>query len=191
MKVVAFNGSARKDGNTALLVRTVFEELENQGIQTELIQLAGKEIHGCTACMRCFSEKNRRCAVKNDALNACIEKMAGAEGVILASPTYFANVSSEMKALIDVAGMVGIANDAMLRRKVGAAVVAVRRGGAIAAFDAMNHFFLISQMIVPGSSYWNMGFGMEKGEAAGDSEGIDTMKTLGQNMAWLMKKVYL
>ncbi len=190
MKVVAFNGSARKDGNTALLVRTVFEELEKQGIQTELIQLAGQEIHGCTACMRCFSEKNRRCAVKNDALNACIEKMAGAEGVILASPTYFANVSSEMKALIDVAGMVGIANDAMLRRKVGAAVVAVRRGGAIGAFDAMNHFFLISQMIIPGSSYWNMGFGMEKGEAAGDSEGIDTMRILGQNMAWLMKKVY-
>lgn len=190
MKVVAFNGSARKDGNTAFLVRTVFEALENQGIQTELIQLAGKEIHGCTACMRCFSEKNRRCAVKNDFLNACIEKMAGAEGVILASPTYFANVSSEMKALIDVAGMVSIANEAMLRRKVGAAVVAVRRGGAIAAFDAMNHFFLISQMIVPGSSYWNMGFGMEKGEAAGDSEGIDTMRTLGQNMAWLMKQVY-
>ncbi len=168
MKVVAFNGSARKGRKHGVSGANGFEELENQGIRTELIQLAGQEIHGCTACMRCFFEKKP--AVRREKRRPQrLHPRWPAEGVILASPTYFANVSPEMKALIDVAGMVSIANDAMLRRKVGAGVVAVRRGGAIGAFDAMNHFFLISQMIVPGSSYWNMGFGMEKGEAAGDS----------------------
>jgi len=189
MKVVAFNGSARKDGNTALLVREVLAELKKEKIQTEIVHLAGEPLRGCTACYQCFARKDRRCAVTGDAMNEHIERMLAADGVILASPTYFADVTAELKALIDRAGLVAKANDDMLARKVGAAVVAVRRGGEIHAFDTMNHFFLINQMVVPGSSYWNMGFGLDKGEAANDAEGVQTMRTLGRNMAWLLKRL--
>jgi len=190
MKVVAFNGSARKNGNTAILINYVLKELENEGIETELMQLSGKKIRGCIACMKCFENKDQRCSVIDDDLNSCIEKMVAADGIILGSPTYFANVSTEIKALIDRAGMTSIANDRMLKRKVGAAVVAVRRGGSIHAFNAMNHFFFIEEMIVPGSTYWNMGFGMDKGDVENDAEGINTMKVLGKNMAWLLKKIH-
>ena len=189
MKVVAFNGSARKGGNTAMLLKAVLGELEAEGIETELVELAGRNIRGCIACAGCFKKKNRRCVVELDEVNDFIAKMDEADGILLGSPTYFADVTAEMKALIDRAGFVIRANDHMLRRKVGAAVVAVRRGGSIHAFDTMNHFFLISQMIVPGSIYWNMGVGYSKGEVADDEEGLETMKTLGQNMAWLLKKI--
>ncbi len=189
MKVVAFNGSARKNGNTAILINYVLRELEQEGIETELVQLAGKKIRGCIACMKCFENKDQRCSVTDDVLNSCIEKMIEADGIILGSPTYFANVSTEMKALIDRAGMTSIANDRMFKRKVGAAVVAVRRAGAIHVFNSINHFFFIGQMIVPGSIYWNMGFGLDKGEVEKDEEGVETMKVLGENMAWLLKKI--
>ncbi|HNX18564.1 MAG TPA: flavodoxin family protein [Methanoregula sp.] len=189
MKVVAFNGSARKDGNTAILVNMVFKELKKEGIETELVQLAGKKIRGCIACEKCFINQDKRCALKADVLNDCIEKMLEADGIILASPTYFTDVSTEMKALIDRAGFVAKANQDMFRRKVGASIVAVRRAGAIHAFDTMNHFFFISQMIVPGSSYWNIGLGLAPGDVKTDDEGIMTMKTLGSNMAWLLKKI--
>ena len=187
MYVVGFNGSARENGNTALLLGHVFAELSSEGIRTELVQLAGKRIRGCTACYRCFANRDRRCAVSGDIVNDCIGKMEAADGILLGSPTYFTDVSSEMKALIDRAGMVSRANGDMYRRKAGAAVVAVRRAGAIHAFDTMNHFFLIGQMIVPGSSYWNIGMGREIGDAGKDEEGIETMRTLGRNMAWLLK----
>jgi len=188
MKVVAFNGSARKDGNTAILVREVFRELKKAGIRTELVQFAGKKIQGCIACGKCFKNKDLRCVMKGDILNECIEKMLEADGIILASPTYFADISANMKALIERAGFVARANDDMFRRKAGAAVVAMRRGGAIHAFDTINHFFFISQMIVPGSSYWNIGIGLSPGDVKGDKEGRATMKTLGANMAWLLEK---
>lgn len=189
MKVIAFNGSARKDGNTAILINYVFKELEAEGIATELVQLAGREIHGCRACFKCIEKKDGRCAVDDDYLNSCLEKMIEADGIILGSPTYFTDVTAEMKALIDRAGFVVRANDDLLRRKVGAAVVAVRRAGSIHVFDTINHFFLISQMIVPGSIYWNMGMGLRKGDVEKDEEGIRTMKVLGGNMAWLLKKL--
>jgi multimeric flavodoxin WrbA len=189
MKVTAFSGSARKDGNTSILVRHALKELENEGINTEMFQLAGKTIRGCTACFRCFSNKDRQCAVKDDVVNECIEKILESDGIIIASPTYFADISPETKAFIDRCGMVARANSDMYRRKAGAAVIAVRRGGAIHAFDSINHFFFISQMIVPGSSYWNIGIGREIGEVEKDEEGIQTMKTLGENMAWLLGKL--
>jgi multimeric flavodoxin WrbA len=189
MKVVAFNGSARKDGNTAILVRHMFKELEREGIETEQVQLAGKKIRGCAACYKCAENKDKKCAIKNDMINECIEKMCEADGIILASPTYFSDVTSEMKALIDRSGMVAKRNDDMLRRKVGAAVVAVRRGGAIHTFDSINHFFFINQMIVPGSNYWNVGIGREAGEVEKDEEGLATMKILGENMGWILKKL--
>ena len=189
MKVVAFNGSARKNGNTSILIRKVFAGLEAEGIETELVSLAGKPLRGCIACYKCFENKDRRCAVKSDALNEHIEKMDAADGIILGSPTYFANVSAEIKALIDRAGMTSRANGDMYKRKVGAAVVAVRRAGSIHVFNSLNHFFFIGQMIVPGSSYWNLGIGRDIGQVEGDEEGIKTMQDLGTNMAWLMKKL--
>jgi len=189
MKVVAFNGSARKDGNTAILINQALEELEKQGIETEMIQLSGQRIRGCTACYKCFDNKDKKCAVTEDAMNEYIARMLDADAIILASPTYFADVSAELKALIDRAGLVARANDNMFRRKVGAAIVAVRRAGAIHAFDTINHFFLIGEMIIPGSSYWNVGLGLKKGDAQNDQEGLQTMQHLGQNMAWLLKKI--
>jgi multimeric flavodoxin WrbA len=190
MKVVAFNGSARKDGNTAILINYALAELEREGIETELIQMAGQQIHGCIACMKCWRNKDRLCGGQDDVLNEYLPKMIAADGVILGSPTYFTDVSTEMKALIDRAGMVARANDFLFKYKLGAAVVAVRRGGATHVFDSINHLFLANQMIVPGSIYWNMGIGMERGDVEKDEEGIQTMKVLGQNMAWLLKKMH-
>jgi len=189
MKAVAINGSPRKGGNTSILLKIVLKELEAEGIETELIELAGKDMHGCIACYGCMKNKNFRCAVEKDFMNTCIEKMLEADAIILGSPTYFANVTSEMKALIDRAGLVGKANGDMFKRKIGAAVVAVRRGGQIHVFNSINHFFLIGQMIVPGSSYWNHGIGRNIGEVEEDEEGILTMVNLGKNMAWLLKKI--
>ena len=189
MKVTAFNGSARKDGNTAILINQVLSELEKQDIETEMIQLSSQKIRGCIACYKCFENMDQRCSLKDDVVNDCIEKMLQADGIILASPTYFADVSSELKALIDRAGLVAKANSDMFKHKVGAAVVAVRRAGSIHAFDSINHFFLISQMIIPSSSYWNIGIGREIGDVEKDEEGLQTMATLGRNMAWLLKKI--
>ncbi len=189
MKVVAFNGSARKGGNTAQLVQEIFAVLQREGIETELVEMAGAHPHGCHACFQCFARKDRRCAVTGDNMNEWIAKMDAADGIILASPTYFADVTSEMKALIDRAGFVAKANGEMFRRKVGAAVVAVRRAGAIHVFDSLNHFFFISQMIVPGSSYWNIGMGREAGDVQNDEEALRTMRNLGENMAWALKKL--
>lgn len=190
MKVTAFNGSARSNGNTAILLNTVLDEVAKEGIKTELVQLSGRSMRGCIACYKCFQNKNRRCAVENDEMNSFIERMVGSEGILLGSPTYFADVSANMKALIERCGMVARANSDMFRRKIGAGVVAVRRAGAIHVFSSLNYFFLIGQMIIPGSSYWNMGRGREIGEVAGDDEGIQTMRTLGENMAWLIRKVH-
>jgi multimeric flavodoxin WrbA len=189
MKVVAFNGSARKGGNTAQLVQVVFAELARAGMETEVVELAGTHPHGCIACGQCFARKDQRCAVTSDPLNTWIAKMVEADGIIFASPTYFADVSTEMKALIDRAGFVAKANGDLFRRKVGAPVVAVRRGGALHAVDTINHFFLISQMIIPGSSYWNFAVGREVGDVQQDAEGLRTMRTLGENMAWLLGKI--
>jgi len=189
MNVVAFCASARRNGNTKLLLETVLEPLQEAGAETELVELAGSNLKGCKACFVCIKKKDGSCAIKDDMLNECVEKMAKADAIILGSPTYFADVSTEMKALIDRSGMVGRANGDLYKRKLGAAVVAVRRAGSIHAFDTMNHFFQISQMIIVGSSYWNIGIGREKGEVASDEEGMKTMRQLGENMSWLLQKI--
>jgi multimeric flavodoxin WrbA len=189
VKVVAFNGSGRKDGNTALMIRRVLEVLEAEGIETELIQLAGGQIRGCNACRTCYSTKNKRCVIEDDNVNVYIQKMVEADGIILGSSVYFSMMTPELKALCDRAFYVARANDDMFKRKVGVAVVAVRRAGGIPTFDAINHFFLMSQMIIPASSYWNVGFGRKKGDVEGDEEGMRTMEDLGKNMAWLIKKL--
>jgi multimeric flavodoxin WrbA len=190
MKALAINGSARKDGNTALLINHVFSVLQKEGIETEMVQLAGKAIRGCIVCNKCMTSKDRRCAIPDGIVNECIEKMAAADAIILASPTYFADITPELKALIDRSGRVGRANEFLYKRKVGASIVAVRRGGAIHAFDSINHFLHITQMIVPGSIYWNVGIGREVGEVENDAEGVQTMLSLGENIAWLLKKLH-
>ena len=189
MKVLALNGSPRKNGNTATLIEAVLTELQKEGIETDLVQIGGKNIHGCRGCLKCFEKQDKQCIFSDDILNETLKKMLEADGIIIGSPTYFANVSTEVKALIDRAGLVSIANDRMLKRKVGAAVVAVRRAGASDAFDAINKFFFINEMIVPGSIYWNMGFGRAEKEVQGDAEGMGTMKVLGENMTWLLGKI--
>ena len=189
MKVVAFNGSAREDGNTSILIGYVLGELRKEGIETEIFNLSGKKIHGCRACRKCFETVDRKCVVTDDILNECIGKMLGADGIILGSPTYFTDVSTEIKALIDRAGLVAKANGDMFRRKAGAAVIAVRRAGSVHAFSTINNFFLISQMIIPGSNYWNMGIGLDRGDVEKDEDGIGTMKLLGANMAWLIQRL--
>jgi multimeric flavodoxin WrbA len=189
MKVLGINGSARKDGNTAILIRAAFRELEAAGIETELVQLAEMKIKGCAACYLCGKNLNQRCAIEDDDVNGIIKKMQAADGFILGSPTYFSDITSEMKALIDRTGFVAKMNGGMFARKVGAGAVAVRRGGAIHAFDTINHFFLISEMIIPGSIYWNIGYGRERGDVESDEEGMRTMTMVGKNMAWLLKKI--
>jgi multimeric flavodoxin WrbA len=188
MKVVAFNGSARRDGNTALMVRRVFRQLHEEDIETELVQLAGERIRGCVACRGCWENKDGHCTQTGDIVNGCIDKMYKADGIILASPVYFSNLTPELKALIDRSGYVARANGSMFRRKAGAAVVAARRAGFLHTFDTLNHFFLVNEMIVPGSSYWNMGVGLKPGDVEGDEEGMNTMEDLGRNMAWLLKR---
>ena len=186
MKVVAFNGSPRRDGNTTILIKHVFSELEKEGIETELVQLSDKVIHGCIACEKCSENRDRHCAVKNDAANEYIEKMLGADGIILGSPVYFQDVTPEMKALIDRTGYVSRSNGRMFKDKVGASLVALRRSGGISSLDTMNHFFLCGQMIIVGRG---IAFGREIGEVEKDDEGMGLVKLLGQRMAWLLKRI--
>ena len=190
MKAVAINGSPRKGGNTEILLNKVLTPLTAAGWETEFIQLGGTDIGGCKACYHCFDTKNSRCDQKDTAFGPCLEKMLAADAIILGSPTYFTDVSAEMKALIDRAGLVAVANGGLFRGKIGAAVVAVRRGGGTHAFDTMNHLFLMSGMIVPGSTYWNLGFGLEKGDVGKDEEAARNMEDLGQTIAWLGKAIH-
>jgi multimeric flavodoxin WrbA len=189
MKVIAFNGSARKEGNTSILLNLVLDVLKAEGIETEMYSLAGKPVQGCIACFKCFENKNMRCNVDKDIINECIQKMVEADGILLGSPTYFADTTASMKALIERCGMVGRANAGLYKGKAGAAVVAVRRAGGIHVFNSLNYFFTINEMIIPGSSYWNIGIGRQPGEVNKDEEGVQTMKNLGKNMAWLLKKI--
>lgn len=189
MKVVGINGSPRKDGNTSILISTVFAELNKEGIETELIQLSEKKIQGCMACRVCIEKKDAKCVINDDSFNECFSKMAAADGIVLGSPVYASGVTSQIKALIDRASMVLAGNKGLLKHKVGAAIVAARRGGAINAFDTLSHFMHSKEMFLVGSTYWNMVYGNAVGEVELDQEGIDNMKNLGQNMAWLLKKV--
>ncbi|SDB05217.1 Multimeric flavodoxin WrbA [Desulfonatronum thiosulfatophilum] len=189
MKVLAVNGSPRKGGNTEVLLRKVLEPLAGEGWETEFVQLGGRKISGCIACYKCFENKDERCAVTSDALNDILEQVLAADALVFGSPTYFTDVSAEMKALLDRTGLVSVANGGLLRGKIGAAVVAVRRGGGTHVFDTINHMFLMSSMIVPGSIYWNLGYGLHKGDVLQDEEGLRNMNHLGRTIAWLGKAV--
>ena len=189
MKVIAFNGSPRKEGNTNALITHVLAEIKAEGIETEIIQLAGKRIHGCISCYRCFSARDNHCSVDDD-FNGLLDQMAAADGIILGSPVYVAGVTPEIKSLMDRGCLVSTANGGLFTHKVGASVAAVRRAGSVTTLDSLNHFFLYGQMMIPGSTYWNLGIGMAPGDVEKDDEGINTMKNLGRNFAWLLKKIH-
>ncbi len=187
MYALAINSSPRKKGNTELMLHTVLEPLATAGWETEYEHIGGKPLKGCMACGNCMKSKDMQCATNDDLFNDLMAKMVRADALILGSPTYFADVNAEMKALIDRCGFVAMANGTAFAGKIGAAVVAVRRGGATHVFDSINHLFFISQMIVPGSTYWNMAYGLEKGDAASDGEGLANMRQLGRAIDWLGK----
>ena len=190
MRVVAFNGSPRKDGNTAMLIGHVFSKLREEGIECEMVHLAGHMIRGCTACGVCRQRRDRHCSIGTDVVNYCIDKMLGADGIIIGSPTYFAGLTAETKALMDRAGYAARGNGNMFRRKVGAAVAAVRRTGAMNVLDTINAWFLINEMVIAGSTYWNLGIGGKIGDVENDREGVRTMERLGENMAWLLQRLH-
>ncbi len=186
MKVIAINGSPRKEGNTALVLKTVCGRLEQYGIETETIQIGHKSIHGCIACGKCGESKNEKCAFQ-DEVNECIQKMKEADGILLGSPVYYSGIAGTMKCFLDRAFYVAGANGRLFRLKVGAAVATVRRSGGVETFDQLNHYFTISEMPVASSTYWNVVHGRDAGEAVQDPEGIQTAETLADNMAWLLK----
>lgn len=187
MKVVGFNGSPRKNGNTGILIGKVFRVLEKEGIETELVHLSHKTIHGCISCYKCLENVDRRCAVNDDAANEYIEKVVQAQGVVLGSPVYFMDVTPEMKALIDRVGFVSRSNGGMFRNKVGALVATARRTGAVHTLDTMSHFFLSMEMIVAGRA---IGMGWREGDVEKDEEGLLLADALGQRMAWVLKNLH-
>jgi len=190
MKVVAFNGSPHRDGNTYRLIRHTLDAIERAGIETELIQIGGKKVHPCIACGKCLENRDRQCIQKKDMVNECIEKMLAADAIIIGTSTHFAGVTPEIKAFMDRAFLVAQANDNMFRQKLGAALAAERRSGAVCAVDSINHYFCISGMFSAGSRYWNNAKGFLPGDVETDDEGIDTMKQLGENITWFVRKTY-
>jgi multimeric flavodoxin WrbA len=189
MKVVAFNGSPSKEGNTYLGIKIVVEELEKEGIETEIVHVGNKTIRGCIACGYCTKIKNGRCAISSDPVNDWVEKMKEADGIILGSPVHYSAIPGTMKSFLDRAFRVAEASNSLLRHKVGVAVVAVRRAGGIPTFDQLNNYINHSEMLIPTSNYWNVINGRLPGEIIQDEEGIQIMRILGKNMAWLMKLV--
>ncbi len=185
MKVVAFNGSPRTDGNTFQAIQIVARELTDQGIDVEIVQVGDKSIVGCRHCGACIRNRNERCII-DDEVNEGIQKMKEADGILLAAPVHYAEIGATMKAFLDRAFYVG-ANQALFRHKVGAGLVAVRRAGGVTAFDQLNHYLQYAEIMIPGANYWNVIFGRLPGEALQDVEGVQIMRVLGRNMAYLLK----
>ena len=189
MKIVAFNGSPNKEGNTWHALKMVTEELEKEGIEVEIIHVGNKVIRGCIACGQCVKNKNEQCVLPGDEVNQWIQKMKQADGIILGSPVHYSAIAGTMKSFLDRAFFVTGVNNGMLRHKVGAAVVAVRRSGGLPTFDQLNNFLNYAEMLLPTSNYWNVIHGRTPGEVTQDEEGVQIMRVLGKNMAWLMKLV--
>ena len=189
MYALAINGSPRQDGNTGILLQEVLNPLTRAGWDTEIVQVGGQNIRGCIACYKCFENKDNQCSIQTDMFNSVMTKMLKAQAIILGSPTYFTDVTAELKAVLDRAGLVSQANGVPFRGKIGAAVAAVRRAGATHVFDTINHMFLMSQMIVPGSTYWNMGYGFAEGEVTRDEAAMINMRHLGSVIDWLARAI--
>jgi multimeric flavodoxin WrbA len=186
VKVIGFNGSSRKKGNTACSLKIVFTELEKAGIETEMIHVGKEKIRGCIACHGCAKNRNEACTIEGDPVNEWIRKMKAADGILLGSPVYFSGIAGTMKAFLDRAFFVSSVNGGLFRHKVGAAVAAVRRSGGVTTADSLSHYINYSEMIIPSSNYWNVAYGLHPGEMEQDAEGRQIMEVLGRNMAWIM-----
>lgn len=189
MHVVAFNGSPNKNGNTFHALQMVINELEKQGITTEIVHVGNKAVRGCLACGQCVKKRNEQCIQTEDPVNEWLQKMKAADGLLFGSPVHYSAMAGTMKSFMDRAFYVAGVNGGMLRHKVGAAVVAVRRSGGIPTFNQLNNFICYSEMLIPTSNYWNVIHGTRPGEAVNDEEGAQIMRILGKNMAWLMQLV--
>jgi multimeric flavodoxin WrbA len=187
MKVVAFNGSPNTKGNTYHALKLVCDELEKEGIETEIICIGNKRISGCLACNECVKNKDEKCIINGDDVNLWIQSMKEADGILLGSPVHYASMAGNMKSFLDRAFYVADVNNSMFRYKVGASVVAVRRSGGLPAFNELNNFLTYSEMMIPTSNYWNVIYGRVPGEALEDEEGVQIMRVLGKNMAYLLK----
>lgn len=188
MKAVAINGSPRKDGNTFTMLNKVLNRLEEHGVETKLIQVGGKNIHGCRACWACKKMKNGKCVCNDDIFNEIVADAIDADVIILGTPSYYSDMTPELKAFIDRFGLVASAIGA-LKHKIGAGVVAQRRGGGVAIQSTLHHMFLMNEMIIVGSTYWNFGFGREKCEVNNDDEAMVNMENLADNIFWTLEKI--
>lgn len=189
MRVMAYNGSPKSAGNTFHALKMVTEQLEQEGIETQIVHVGDKAIRGCMACNQCRAKLNEECVLPGDEVNEWIQQMKHADGILLGSPVHYSAMGATMKAFLDRAFYVSGANGGMLRHKVGASVVAVRRSGGLPAFNQLNNFLCYAEMLMPSSNYWNVIYGTAPGEATQDLEGVQIMRILGKNMAWLMKLV--
>ena len=189
MKVLGISGSPRPGGNTDILIHTALGVLAEKGLETEFLSLAERPIKPCLACGGCSKSDKIQCVQPDEAFDGVVEKFAEAGGILIGSPVYFGSATPQTMSMLGRVGYVARRHPQLLRRKVGAAIVVARRAGRNFTFAQLNYFFLISEMIVPGSSYWNVAVGREKGEVQDDHEGMETIKTLARNMAWLMKKL--
>ncbi len=189
MQVLAFNGSPKTNGNTYHALQMVTEQLAQEGIDTEIVQVGNKAIRGCTACGKCRENKDEKCVLPGDEVNGWIQQMKAADGILLGSPVHYAGMGGTMKSFLDRAFYVCGANGGLLRHKVGASLVAVRRSGGLPAFNQLNNFLLYAEMMIPTSNYWNVIHGTAPGEVTQDPEGVQIMQVLGRNMAYLMKLV--
>ena len=184
MKVLLINGSPRKEGNTFIALSEVAKALKEDGIESEIVSIGAKAVQGCIACGRCA--ELGRCAFNDDLYNKVREKLETADGIVIGSPVYYAGPNGSLCALLD---RLFYSAGALLAYKPAAAVAVCRRGGASATFDRLNKYFTIKNMPVVSSQYWNSVHGMLPGEAWQDIEGLQTMRTLGHNIAWVLKSL--
>jgi len=187
MKVVAINGSPHKEGNTYHALQLVGSKLEEHGIDFEIIHVGNKAVRGCIACGKCRQTQNEKCSITTDPLNEWIQILKDADGIIISSPVHFSGIAGTMKSFLDRLFYVTLSNGNLFRHKVGAAVVAVRRSGGSSTLDSLNHYLTYSEMMLATSNYWNIIHGTAPGEALQDSEGVQIMEVLGNNMAWQLK----
>lgn len=187
MKVIIINGSPKANGNTATALREVESALHQEGVQTEFIHIGNKSIHGCLACNRCWSIGE--CVIADDMVNEVAAKLSESDGLLIGSPVYFSSPSGQLISFLDRLFYSNLHTNWSM--KVGAAVAVARRGGTTATFDVLNKYFLKTNMPVVPSQYWNIAHGCEPGEVVQDEEGMQTMRQLGRNMAFLIKSIAL
>ena len=187
MKVVAINGSPKKQGNTFAAISAVGEQLIKENIEVEILHVGNQPVRGCIACQQCAKNRNEQCVLGGDEVNAWIQKMKEADGLILGSPVYFSAIAGTMKCFLDRAFYVASSNGGLFRHKVGVSVVADRRAGGVTTYNQLNNYINYSQMFMPSSNYWNVTYGGAPGEVLQDEEGKQILRILGKNMAWLLK----